>query len=190
MKRWTELTVVLCALCGALHAAENQPGAASYDDYKAVYEKNIFSRSRVPASAASDTNGAVRTERVVLSLYVLRGVAIETSSRLAFVEDEISGQFKRLAAGDSLLNGVVTDILADRVVFKAGEQARDVRIGQEFDRVESVVERAADAPASSTDPNRPAAAPAVQKTSAPASSSSESDILKQLMERRRKELGS
>jgi len=191
MSRVTSLMLIFYA-CGMLWAAE-PGGAASFDDYKDIYEKNIFSRLRTPSGGAGDT-GLVSTERVVLSLYVLRGVAIEPGSRLAFVEDEISGQSKRLAAGDALLNGVIEEILPDRVVFKANDQARDVRIGQEFDRVESLVERAADAPAdapeAAPDPNRVRPVPAVQKSPAGAPSQDEAEILRQLMERRKKELES
>jgi hypothetical protein len=190
MTRWTGVIVVLCALCPIPQAAGNEPGEISFESYKSIFEKNIFSRSRISSAGPAGVSGPVRTEKVVLSLYVLRGVAIETSSRLAFVEEEISGQFSRLAVGDALLNGTIAEIASDRVVFKADEQTREVRIGQEFDRVESVVERSADAAVTSADPNVPVPARAVPNTSLPASPSGESDILKQMMERRNKELGS
>ncbi|MCE5184695.1 MAG: hypothetical protein LLF76_01035 [Planctomycetaceae bacterium] len=188
--------LVYCCLlsCLIVHSAGlgaeepiRRPG--SFEKYKPVYEKNIFSRMRYTPSA-QDGAGQTRMEKVVLSLYVLRGVAVETKNRLAFVEDEISGQSKRLAVGAQLLDGTIDQIEIDRVLFKHNDKLREVRIGQEFDRVESEVARPAASAGSSADPNSAPAAPQSRKMeSAPSSGRDEDAILKKLMERRKQELG-
>lgn len=181
--------LVMMTMTGTAWVAEGDAEqAASYDNYKAIYEKNIFSRNRyTPLSRQG--GGAVRKEKVVLSLYVLRGVAVETQKCLAFVEDEISGQFKRLAVGQQLLNGTISEIHVDYVLFAEDEKTRTVRIGQEFDRIESEVERPADEASAGPEPNTPGVIPSPVKNVQPASAQDEDAILKQMLERRRQEMG-
>jgi type II secretory pathway component PulC len=192
MRRIIGLAIVMAAIAGGERTFAEESAAApssSYEDYKIIYEKNIFSRLRYTPLSQSREAGGTRKETVVLSLYVLRGVAVETQNRLAFVEDEISGQTRRLTVGDMILEGTIAEIHPDRVVFRENDQSRDIRIGQEFDRLESVVERPVTASAESPT-QTPAAPSAVQtKSSAPGSSADEADVLKKLLERRKQEMG-
>ena len=189
MKTYMTLCAVLwMAAAGLAQAEQSAAEPSSFENYRLIYQRNIFSRTRTaPSSRQSGT--ATRTETVVLSLYVLRGVAVETQYRLAFIEDAVSGQSKRLTVGDSLLNGTITEIRPDGVVFTKDEQNRTIKVGQEFERIESVVERLVETAATSSDPNmsEQAAGPA---RSAPATLPQDEDaILRQMMERRRQEMG-
>jgi type II secretory pathway component PulC len=192
MRRIIGLAIVMAVMAGGVQTSAGESSTApssSYEDYKIVYEKNIFSRLRYTPPAQSREAGGTRKETVVLSLYVLRGVAVETQNRLAFIEDEISGQSRRLTVGDMILEGTITEIYPDRVVFRENDQSRDIRIGQEFDRLESVVERPIAGSAESPTQTAPASSAAPAKSSAPASSADEADVLKKLLERRKQEMG-
>lgn len=187
MKPWI-VSGMLAAAAWSFAAQSPASRSGSFEDYKLIYERNIFSRQRYTPASRSGAPGETRMEKVVLSLYVLRGVAVETGSRLAFVEDAISGQSKRLAVGETLLSGTIAEIRPDRVVFREKDQTRDVLVGQEFDRVESMVERPVDAAGETSDPNKPQETPAA-KSAAPAAPQDEAAMLKQMMERRKQEMG-
>lgn len=211
MRRFIEFSMMLVMAVGVFASAEEtaSPAAPAYENYKLIYEKNIFSRTRYTPERERRTNATIRRETVILSLYVLRGVAVETQNRLAFVEDQISGQFKRLVAGDQLLNGTIAEIHVDRVVFKEDDQVRDIRVGQEFDRLVSEVERPVEEIVSAEDANvtqaaaprqttreqpqqRPATSQSSRTSQSSQSSQSSQDqsaILQQLLERRRQEMG-
>jgi type II secretory pathway component PulC len=192
MRRIIGLAIVMAVMAGGVQTSAGESSTApssSYEDYKIVYEKNIFSRLRYTPPAQSREAGGTRKETVVLSLYVLRGVAVETQNRLAFIEDEISGQSRRLTVGDMILEGTITEIYPDRVVFREKDQSREIRIGQEIDRLEYVVERPIAGSAESPTQTAPASSAAPAKSSAPASSADEADVLKKLLERRKQEMG-
>lgn len=209
MRRFIEFSMMLVMAVGVFASAEEaaSPAAPAYENYKLIYEKNIFSRTRYTPERERRTNATIRRETVILSLYILRGVAVETQNRLAFVEDQISGQFKRLVAGDQLLNGTIAEIHVDRVVFKEDDQVRDIRVGQEFDRLVSEVERPVEEIVSAEDanvtqaaaprqtreqPQRPATSQSSRTSQSSQSSQSSQDqsaILQQLLERRRQEMG-
>jgi type II secretory pathway component PulC len=181
---WAAVSLT-AGLCTA--AAEAAPDT-SYENYKVIYEKNVFSRTRY-TPPADGAGGPMRKEKVVLSLYVLRGIAVETQKRVAFVEDEIGGQFKRMTIGEQLLNGTILEIRPDRVMFKQNDNLCEIRIGQEFDRVESEVERPAGQEPPPAEPNVPAAPVPAAAGSRPGSASDEEAVLKQMMERRRQQVG-
>lgn len=180
-------TVTLLGAGGVLFSAPAQEAPKrSYDQYEVIYERNIFSKDRLPPQQERSGPSQVRTTQV-LSIYLLRGIAVNEGSRVAFIEEQVSGQTMRAQVGTAVLNGRITGIQYDRVAFEQNGQTKYVKVGGEFGKTETTVLTAAgEEPASDEKPAavKPAASPAEKS-----STGDESDILKKLMERRKNELG-
>lgn len=174
-------TVTLLGTGGVLFSAPSQETPKrSYDQYEVIYERNIFSKDRLPPQQERSGPAQVRTTQV-LSIYLLRGIAVQAGSKVAFIEEQVSGQTMRAQVGTGVLNGRITGIQYDRVAFEQNGQMKYVKVGGEFGKTETTVLTTAGEEA-----------PAVKPAAVPTEKSSggdESDILKKLMERRKNELG-
>jgi type II secretory pathway component PulC len=182
------LTGFLLAAGSVLLVAE-EPDAPkkSYEQYQVIYERNIFSKDRLPPRERTGPERVRQTQ--VLSIYVLRGIAGKPGRRVVFIEEQISGQTQRAELGSELLDGTITEIKYDRVAFERDGQTRYIKVGGEFGKTETTVltaapEATAQEGAVPADTAGPQTAPA--DSNAP---NGESDILKKLMERRKNELG-
>lgn len=174
-------TVILLAAGSVLFSAE-EPNAPkkSYESYKVIYERNIFSKDRLPPREERSDSGQVRKTQV-LSIYVLRGIAGPQDGRVAFIEEQVSGQTLRANIGTEVLNGEITAIQYDRVAFEQNGQTKYVKVGGEFGKTETTV--------LTTASEEPQEAKPVEVPAEKSSPGDESDILKRLMERRKNELG-
>ncbi|MBP8606456.1 MAG: hypothetical protein KBI46_11550 [Phycisphaerae bacterium] len=164
--------------------SENGKELTGYDRYRIISQQNIFSRLRTPArprSSRNDEKPAEEVKPVVIALYMLRGIAEQGSRKIAFVEDAISGQTLRAEIGSEVLNGTIRQIFIDRVVFEENGQVRDIKIGDAFGKRES-----GRRDSGQTAPTAAPAAPAAPR--APAGSQSQEELLRQMIERRNREL--
>lgn len=163
---------------------EAEKELTGYDRYRIISLQNIFSRLRTPArprSSRNDEKPAEEVKPVVIALYLLRGIAEQGSRKIAFVEDAVSGQTLRAEVGSEVLSGTIRQIFIDRVVFEENGQVRDIKIGDTFGKRETGEVRSG--------PTAPAAVPAAPAApTAPAGSQSQEDLLRQMMERRNREL--
>lgn len=175
----TTMVMLLFGNVAILSAEEQEASENSYDRYKVIFERNIFSKDRLPPQTQ---NGTRRVSiRQVLSIYVLRGIAAQKDQNVAFIEEQISGQTMKAQIGTEVLDGKITEIKYDRVAFEQDGQTKYIRIGGEFGKTETTVETTESEEASQ-------AAPAEQPA-AGGTTGDENDILKKLMERRKSELG-
>ena len=190
--RSVELNVVvfLMLLGGLSFAAADQPTAKNtYDNYKVIYERNMFSKDRRPPREPQSTQRKKVQTTTVLSIYVLRGTSAEAgrAHKFAFVEEKISGDSNVARIGTKVLSGKIKDIQMDYVLFEEDGATRKVKVGEEFGETSStetrdVAESAGeDEAADTTSPK--------EEQAEESSSGEESDLLKKLMERRKRELG-
>jgi len=100
----------------------------SYEDYKIVANHNIFNQDRTPQKVQLPNEETNIVDEVV-GLYILKGIASNGTKKVIFIEDEISGESIRGGEGVVLPNGVVKDILPDKVVYEDSEEIRFVYIG-------------------------------------------------------------
>jgi type II secretory pathway component PulC len=180
------IMVIVLTANAAVYAAEEQTTSQkSYDDYKVIYERNMFSKDRRPPQ--EEQQRRVRTTQV-LAIYVLRGIAAQKNERVAFIEEQVSGQTMKAQVGTEVLNGRITEIGPDRVTFEENGLTRYISVGGEFGKTESTVmttttgEESQEAASTQTQPQ-------TQQPAGTGSSGDEGDILRKLMERRQSELG-
>ena len=176
----------------ALQTSEIQPAPdtivkeeTGYDKYKVIYQKNMFSRRRQPTRRYVENASEPIKKQVVLSLYVLRGVAIQGNSRVVFIEEVVSGRSMKAHAGTELLGGTITEVKINSVVFRQNDQLREIPVGGEFGKTETetqIEDQTLQEPEeiSQPQPSQP------QQQASPVN---EDELLKQMMQRRNRELG-
>ncbi len=190
MKSIISLLIGLGMVIGVVgYAADDSPsGPDSYDKYKVIYERNMFSKDRQPPRSADEGARRVQTSKV-LSIYILRGIAAEKgrSHQYAFVEEEVSGQSQMAKVGTEILGGIIKEIQLNYVLFEENGQVRKIRVGEQFGSTSTTVTVEVSAENVQDEPVEEAAAK--KEAVEPPSSGDENDILKKLMERRKRELG-
>jgi hypothetical protein len=165
----------------ALNAAPEISGQYRYDRYLVISQQNMFSRNRRSAQATSEAAAQAPKQSVLLSLYVLKGVAVNRSVKVAFVEEEVSGESFRAQIGARIMDGVIKDIQFGYVTVDQNGLTKVIRVGESFGKTETLT----DIPADQIEQEH-----SQEETDEEDSSmSEESDILKKLMERRQSELG-
>jgi hypothetical protein len=164
-------------------SGEEEAELTGYDRYRIIAQQNIFSRQRTAprrrsANASEEEIEVIKP--VVVSLYILRGTACQGDRKIAFVEDVIAGNSIRAQVGSTILAGTIKDIRVNDVVFEENGQTRDVKIGDTFGKLESTVGSVGNAqtarPAPAAEPNQPA------------TPKNQDELLKQMIERRNREL--
>lgn len=188
--RTVKWIIVFLMLTGGIPFAADDPSSEknTYDRYKVIYERNVFSKDRLPPQQSDPGSRQVRTT-TVLSIYVLRGVAADAGRphQFALVEEQISGESKMVGIGTKILGGQIKDIQLNYVLFEEDGKTRKIRVGEEFGKTSSTVMTNAEEPA---DANEPAVNASPEEDKANESPpTDENDLLKKLMERRKQELG-
>ena len=184
------IVIVFIMLFGGISFAADDPPTAknTYDTYKVIFERNMFSKDRLPPRERTERPRQIRTT-TVLSIYVLRGTAAEAgrAHKFAFVEEKISGDSDVARIGTKILSGQIKDIQINYVLFEENGTTRKVKVGEEFGETSSTETRdvtesaGGDEAADTTSPK--------EGQAEEPSSGGESDVLKKLMERRKRELG-
>ena len=181
------IIVFLLFAGGVSFAAEDQAkGKNSYEKYKVIYERNMFSKDRLPPRQERAEARQVRTTKV-LAIYVLRGIAAEAgrAHKFAFVEEQVSGESMMTKIGTTVLGGRITDIQMNYVLFEEDGKTRKIKIGEEFGTTSTTVMTDAEEPADENDDDNKA----TEEKTEGSSSTEEDDLLKKLMERRKREMG-
>jgi hypothetical protein len=166
-------------------AAEDQD---AWDKYRIILERNIFSRQRGPVVQP----GQREEPREIAvpnpeSYFILKGVAQEDNQFIAFVEDTRSSQILRLRQGDSVARGTIVALDLDEIEYEREGQKTAVRMGCDLEGGRGAVTANQLMEWSQTASPAATQQPATTEQAAP--SGDEAEILKQLMERRRQQLG-
>ena len=182
------IVVVILAVYVSL-AADNAPTEKyTYGRYKVIYERNIFSKDRLPP-LLEQSGGAKQVQATtVLSIYVLRGTAAESgrAHKFAFVEEQISGETEIAKIGTKIMGGEIKAIQMNHVLFEEGGKVRKVNVGEEFGTTSSMVMKEV---TESAEAGRPTGDfPQKEEKANGLQPADENDLLKKLMERRKLEM--
>jgi len=188
---WILSVVVLggvAALAPAVGLAqETQKPEDPWNKYEMILERNMFSRQRGPRvrEQRNDERREVAMPNPE-SYFRLRGIVQEDGRFIAFVEDTRSNSVLKLHQGDNVARGTITGLTLDTVEYQLGDQVSTVRLGYDLEGGQGAVtmNELMQWSQTATTPAAPSAAPASEAPTGEAA-----DILKQLLERRRQELG-
>lgn len=152
---------------------------ADFEKYKLIAEQNIFARYK--RITTGDESGGIVMQKKVISLYILRGVVLKEEEKLAFIENEISGEYIRAKVGEDIAGYKVKDIKSGSVVLEKDEDEFNIKVGAEIHREtkEVAVSRTEQVKDESAETNVKSVLPAT----------GEDATLKLMMERRKRELG-
>lgn len=155
--------------------------------YELILERNMFSRQRGARTREESDEG--RREVAMPnpeSYFRLRGIVQEDGRFIAFVEDTRAGNVLKLRQGDSVARGTIKALTLDTVEYQLGDQVTTVRLGYDLEGGQGAVtmNELMEWSQTATTPAAPSEA-----SSSEAPTGEAADILKQLMERRRQELG-
>ncbi|AQQ09126.1 hypothetical protein L21SP3_00926 [Sedimentisphaera cyanobacteriorum] len=150
------------------------------EDYSIIYKKNIFSKNRIPDLPKDESEGAEKKLRRVIKVYVLKGTAFSGSKPSAFIEEEVSGKVYILSPGEEIAGIKILRVMKDTIVCSEGDSQSEVKIGGELGRAETKEMVSAGQASDWVDQDE-------EKDESPADSE-KSEILKKLMERRKRQL--
>lgn len=183
------IVIVILAVYVSL-AADNEPTEKyTYSRYKVIYERNIFSKDRLPPSQKQSGSAKQVRTTTVLSIYVLRGTAAESgrAHKFAFIEEQISGETEIAKIGTKIMGGKIKAIQMNHVLFEEGGKVRKVNVGEEFGTTSSTVMKEVTESAEAEGPASDS--PRKEEKANELQPADENDLLKKLMERRKLEMG-
>ncbi|UCD50675.1 MAG: hypothetical protein JSW27_24520 [Phycisphaerales bacterium] len=154
--------------------------------YELILERNMFSRQRGPRRREDRGERREVAMPNPESYFRLRGIVQEDGRFIAFVEDTRSNSVLKLRQGDSVARGTVKALTLDTVEYQLGDQVTTVRLGYDLEGGQGAVtmNELMEWPQTTATPAAPSEASSSETPTGEAA-----DILKQLMERRRRELG-
>lgn len=177
--------VLLSVWLQAEESGQVTDGAAKYE---VIAQRNIFSKNRTAKRVRrGDAPARVEKRKVVVELYVLRGIGIFGGAKTAFIEEQISGRFIRSQVDSEIASGLVKKIESNKVVFDKDGTAIDVFIGGTFPEKASYKEFAVDEDAEDVTETASSSGRITDGDSG-GGGGSQSDILKKLKEQRKAEL--
>lgn len=159
----------------------------SWDTYKIVVERNIFSRQRGPRVERSIRQVPVAPPAPDPESYViLKGIVQEDGEFIAFLEDTQTGQILRVRRGDGVVRGKIKALTLDSLEYERDGRTTTVAMGYDL--------QGGHGAATFTgmyDLTQAYSAPSGQTTTESSSppSEDEAEILRQLMERRQQQVG-
>jgi len=159
----------------------------SWDVYRIVVERNMFSRQRGPRVQRTRRQVPVAPPAPDPESYVvLKGVVQEDGEFIAFLEDTQSGQIRRVREGDSVLRGKVKSLTLDSIEYEVGDRTTTVTMGFNLQGGSGGATFTGMYELTQT-PSTTSAAGATESSTQP--TEDEAEILRQLMERRQQQIG-
>lgn len=110
---------------------ETKEAAKTWDDYKIIAERNIFSRYRTKALPFSEVRQPVVVPEE--SYFTLRGITKESNGYVSFIEDSRTMGITRLRKGDSIAEGRITGITLDYLYYENEGKTEKVEIGMNLE---------------------------------------------------------
>ena len=133
-------TIDAIAQPAADSTVKGQESVGAVDRFDLLTDRNIFLRDRRPPQVEWSTEGAMLDHATLepiaplpidpASYFVLRGVTLQGAERIAFIEDQRSGETRRFTAGDALGGGEIVAIDLDYITFLVAEDKRRIALGQ------------------------------------------------------------
>ena len=124
--------VLMMIAAGPTLAASEGGKEPSLKDYKALWERNIFSRNRETARRREPDEEREKERKAPSpeQSYVLSGVMQRGAQYCAFFEDLQTGSTLRVDVGDEIARGSLKEITLDSVSYARGEDVIEVNIGR------------------------------------------------------------
>ncbi|MCF7954270.1 MAG: hypothetical protein K9M75_00570 [Phycisphaerae bacterium] len=164
----------------------------SKESYSVIIQRNIFSRDRSvrkpkPIDVRPSEPNIVSAPDIAF-IYILRGVAIDTKNKIAFIENQSSGEFFQVSVGEQVDGMVIKAINSDRVVFDKNKSEVEIMVGMDMSGV--IPGAPANTKASgSLGSSSSSSSSSGGKVSSPAiQDADEAEILRQMLERRKNQL--
>jgi hypothetical protein len=134
----------------AQNAPTSQPVKESFNDkYGVLSEKNMFLRDRPKPRERTRAPTTTRVEQpppTPEQTLVLRGIVVEEGELRAYFENSRSGEIKRVAPGEEVASGRITDIQIDAVQFTREAQPIWIEIGHNLTGAVAIRSMATTAP--------------------------------------------
>lgn len=188
------LLILIFLLPSFASGEENAGTGASWQDYRLLSERNIFSRNRVKTVQQQFTQPVnIRREEIREDGFlVLRGIIRQAGRFIAFIEDNRSGEIKKVLKDGVIGKGKVRDITLDQITYELEGKSAQVKIGMtmggEVAQAGSGFSSGFTAPVQQTFIDFSSTGN-VSQPQAKTSGEDMKDILQRLKERRKKELG-
>lgn len=183
--------VALVALSFAHSATEPQSRSAeSLDDYRIVWERNIFSPDRGTRRRQEESEARVKPEYRPERDIVLRGVSERGDRCVAFLENLQSGATTRVQEGEEIARGKVKTITLDRIEYESNGRVTEVAVGQTLEAAvpEAPIDYGAFGDIASSGPPGPAPDTETGTEEGGEPTEDEAAILEKLMRQRQEEL--
>lgn len=160
----------------------------SWDTYRIVVERNIFSRQRGPRVERTRRRVPVAPPAPDPESYViLKGIVQQDGEFIAFLEDTQTGQILRARQGDNVVRGKIAALTLDSLEYERDGSTTTIAMGSDLKGG-----RGAAAFTGMYEMTQAYSAPSGQATTTESSSppsEDEAEILRQLMERRQQQIG-
>jgi len=190
--------VIFILLQAAVVAAQDRMDKSQFQEtYSILFTRNIFSRDRRPPRPPRDPADIREPEAPPVEAgFVLKGITREHTVVTAFIENLNSGRIETYTVGSPIAQGRIQSLTLDTLVYAVpGHDPNDpnavdvtqVRIGQSL--LGQTGGRRTGFRPSRMGGDRGDASSGVDTTPAAPGSDAASEMLRQLMERRRRELG-
>jgi hypothetical protein len=130
------LSILMWSTAGLVSGGEIKNTSKTWDDYKVIAEKNIFSRNRIKDVPVSEVQQPV----VVIpeqTYYTLRGITRQSDGYISFIEDERTMAVTKVRKGEKIGGGKVSNIGLDDISFEYGGRTVKVEIGMNLERQKS-----------------------------------------------------
>jgi len=109
-------SVLLLSSVAFADGEQTTAATKTWDNYKTITEKNIFSRNRTKAVPLS----LIQQQVVVVSeqsCYTLRGITKESAGYVAFLEDSRTTGVTRLYKGEAVAEGKISGMTGDGISY-------------------------------------------------------------------------
>jgi len=174
------------------HGEQAEQNKRSKDSYSIVIQRNIFSKNRSTSQTASyqprpvDPNTIKKPD--ISFVYILRGVAIDSKKKTAFLENQSNGEFFQVYPDEQIDGMVIKEIRDDRVVFEKDGKKLDIFVGMDLSgQIASTQSYESGGSSASSSSGSTSTSASSGSTSPP--SADEAEILRKMMERRNQQLG-
>ena len=165
----------------------------NFDDFKLIWDRNIFNSERRPIQAASVRVVREPEKREPAESFRLLGVMINGNNTSVFFNGSSSNYSKVLSPGDSIAGFKITTAQTDMILLEGNQKKIKLSIGSGMTRDPSGVWEIASGPIQTLNATGNSNTVSGEDRDSVNNGSSESDsggndVLKRMMERRRQEM--
>lgn len=181
VKKCTTISVVFLCLC-CISVAEDKQSNNSFEKYKIIAAKNIFSRSRTSPKSEDEQKEKIEdAKKFVFEAFALRGTAIQSRHKSAMIENVFNNEIFTAVQGQEFEGWLIEQVQKDKIVITKAEKSQEIVIGRQFDQAgliqseEAALEKELEA--------------SPKDKAISESDSSDDELIRKMMERRKQELG-